>query len=111
MTIAKTQNIASNNNWLISLSMVTTLVRRQSSTFFRSLSVSVPGAGRFTYIETPDQECQRQARQHDDCEQVKTIHEREHPRLLVHHASDHPVGLMDGVGSARATRDQEDAPG
>src|SRR5260221_1176189 len=48
----------------------------------------------FADFETPDQERQRQARQHDQSQQVKTIHERDHRRLLSHHVSDHSVCLM-----------------
>ena len=67
----------------------------------------MPGARRFADFEPADQERQRQTRQHDQTEQVKTIHEREHRGLLRHYASDHSVRLMDRVGGARAARYKE----
>src|SRR5882757_9997198 len=76
MTIATTHKIANNSNWLISLSIVIVLDCRQR--LMRSPKVSVPSASCFAYFETPDQERQRQTSQHDQSEQVKTIHEREH---------------------------------
>jgi NAD(P)-dependent dehydrogenase (short-subunit alcohol dehydrogenase family) len=58
----------------------------------------------FADLETPDEKRQRQASEHHQAQQVKTIHEGQHGCLLCHQIRGQAVSLIDRVragGSAR----------
>src|SRR5580658_10750339 len=73
--------------------------------------ISVSGGGRFAYFEPPSKERQRQPCEHYDRKQVKTIHERKHRRLLIHHVADQSVRLMGCIRSRGSAGHQEMARG